>query len=201
MDVEQGGGARTASHSEPLEFAARPSDNDSCTVCCCCDRVGKLIVVCEKPPRPGQPRSLWCVVGPHWMMMAFCTTPLIAVPCALTLVYMAPLVPPWLTAAFALAAAFVLGALWKTAGTDPGLVLRRAENPDEDGSEGRVVDKRGATQPKKRWAWDDRTKSWRPTSARRDTGTTLGPRALLLLSCCCSAHMTPPPQPFNSPSL
>jgi len=138
--------------SLPLDFAQRHGHEADC--CCCCDHVGKLIVVCERPQRPGQPRKLWCVLGPYWSMMLFCTTPLIAVPCAFTILFISTRVPVALTVVFSLASAFVLGALWKTATTDPGLVIQRDEEPPRN------------ADSKVRWAWDDRTKTWRPTSAR-----------------------------------
>lgn len=84
-------------------------------------------------------------------MMLLCTTPLIAVPSAAGLYYMAPRVPVYLTAVFGAAAAFVLAALWKTASTDPGLVVRRPDKP-ADGTN--------------RWSYDDRTETWRPVTAR-----------------------------------
>ena len=69
-------------------------------------------------------------------MMLCLTTPLIAVPSALTIIYMAPVVHPALTVVFALTALFVLGSRWKTATTDPGLVLRRPENPEAEREKG-----------------------------------------------------------------
>mmetsp|Transcript_43289 Transcript_43289/g.97820 ORF Transcript_43289/g.97820 Transcript_43289/m.97820 type:complete len:177 (-) Transcript_43289:213-743(-) len=100
-------------------------------------------------------RELVCVVGPYWQMMLFCTTPLILAPCIGTIFFMAPLVHPALTTIFALASLFVITMLWKTATTDPGLLVRTDEDPEE-----------GQSGKKKKWAWDDRTKSWRPVSAR-----------------------------------
>ena len=88
-----------------------------------------------------------------------------------------------LTIAFAAASVFTLAALWKTATTDPGLVLHRPEGdkPGEPGYADAVLDFLGlihhftvAPLPAVfffrhrtiSWAFDDRTKSWRPVSAR-----------------------------------
>jgi hypothetical protein len=114
----------------PLEFAACEVRGSGCCCCCGFETVGGMHVVCERRPRPRQKRQLLCVLGPYWYLVLFVTTPLIVVPCGLAVVYMAPLVHPALTLAFALAALFVLAALWKTATTDPGLVVRRGENPE-----------------------------------------------------------------------
>jgi len=85
--------------------------------------------------------------------MLCCTTPLIAVPCVFTLIFISTRVPIYLTVIFALASFIVLCALWKTATTDPGLIIRRDENPT------------GNTKSKK-WSWEDRTQTWRPVTAR-----------------------------------
>mmetsp|Transcript_31228 Transcript_31228/g.36789 ORF Transcript_31228/g.36789 Transcript_31228/m.36789 type:complete len:224 (+) Transcript_31228:158-829(+) len=139
----------------PLEFAEKKSKSADVWdfICCCCSKVGSLIVICEAPRKPGQRRSLWCVVGPYWSMMLCCTTPLIAVPCVFTLIFISTRVPIYLTVIFALASFIVLCALWKTATTDPGLIIRRDENPT------------GNTKSKK-WSWEDRTQTWRPVTAR-----------------------------------
>jgi len=52
----------------PLEFAEKKSKSADVWdfICCCCSKVGSLIVICEAPRKPGQRRSLWCVVGPYW---------------------------------------------------------------------------------------------------------------------------------------
>jgi len=112
------------------DFASKDTHPNDC--CCCgCTHIGSLIVVCEAPQQAGQPRSLWCVVGPYWSMMLFCTTPLILVPCAAATLFISTRVHPALTIAFAAATLFVLGSLWKTATSNPGLVVRRTRDPDE----------------------------------------------------------------------
>jgi hypothetical protein len=150
MDFEFGGSA--------LPFAAldrsRGGDGCCCDPCVCCERVGSLTVLCEAPRQQGIRRRLWCVVGPYWAVMVCVTTPLIAGPCAGALYYMAPRVPVPLTVSFAVAALFVLTALWLTACSDPGLVVRQHTNPAED------------TPQRAEWAWEDRTKTFRPLSAR-----------------------------------
>ena len=153
MDIEQG---EATPPPPPLEFAALEVDphDAPCSFCCCCNRVGNLIVICEMPNRPGQKRSLLCVVGPYWQMMLCVTTPLIAGPCIGCILYIFPRVHPGLTAVFALASLLTLGFLWKTATTDPGLVVRHTEKPP------------AADSQKYRWAWEDRTQTWRVTSAR-----------------------------------
>lgn len=122
-------------------------------------------------------------------MMLFCTTPLILIPCVFALIFMAPLVPIALTIVFALSALFVLSCLWKTATTDPGLIVRRSENPEAEddeennnnnnnneenddenggsGSERRSQSHRQKRKKKlKKWSWDDRTETWRPITAK-----------------------------------
>jgi hypothetical protein len=141
-------------HALPIGFASKVDDDPDC-LCCCCSKVGKLVVLCEAPVRPGRPRNLYCVLGPYWQMMLCCTTPLIGVPCFFVALYMAPRAHPALTVGFCLVALFTLGSLWKTASTDPGLVLHRPNNPAE-----------GNDRDKKKWSYNDHTKSWRPTTAR-----------------------------------
>jgi len=142
-------------HALPIDFAYKKDDEVE-ILCCCCKKIGKLHVLCEAPNHPGKPRNLYCVVGPYWTMMLCCTTPLILVPCFFGAMFMATRVHPAVTVLFCSMALFTLGSLWKTATTDPGLVLRRAENPADEGN----------ARDKKKWAWDDRTKSWRSITAR-----------------------------------
>jgi len=138
MQVEDGFGDESEdqlgllSASAPLEFAACETEDDCCSrcCCCCCDSIGNMHVICEHPPRPGEPRQLQCVAGPYWYIVVFVTTPCVAVPCGIALVYMAPLVHPVVTLVFALATLLVLGALLTTACTDPGLVVRVLHNPE-----------------------------------------------------------------------
>jgi len=112
------------------DFASKETYPTDC--CCCgCTHIGSMIVVCEAPQQAGQPRNLWCVVGPYWTMMLFCTTPLILVPCAAAVFFISTRVHPAITVAFAAATLFVLCSLWKTATSDPGLVVRRTRDPGE----------------------------------------------------------------------
>jgi hypothetical protein len=121
-------------------------------------------------------------------MMLFCTTPLIATPCVFGLIYMAPRVPIALTVIFAICALFVLCSLWKTATTNPGLIIRRSENPEaaaaaaagggagsneeedddvvSDVERGNGHKKRAKKKNMKKWSWDDRTQTWRPVTAK-----------------------------------
>ena len=138
-----------------FDFAAVDVEHHTCSLCCCFQRVGNLIVICETPRRRGVKRNLLCVVGPYWQMMVCVTTPLIAGPCIGVIFFMYNQeVPVGLIIAFAVAALLTLLFLWKTATTDPGLVVRYSKEPPE------------STEQAHRWAWDDRTQSWRVLSAR-----------------------------------
>lgn len=152
MDDEEAAASDEATYPDYASKDTHPSD------CCCCGcaHIGNLIVVCEAPQQAGRPRSLWCVVGPYWSMMLCCTTPLILVPSGAAVMFISSRVHPALTVAFAAAALFVLCSLWKTATSNPGLVVRRTRDPNE----GKEV-------------WET-SRSWRREVGKVETGKALG---------------------------
>jgi len=93
------------------------------------------------------------VVGPYWWVMVFITTPLILVPSFFAFTQLSS-VPFAARVVFACFAAFTVLALWKTGGSDPGLVPFRAEEPS------------GTATAHAPFAMDSMTQSWRPVSAR-----------------------------------
>jgi hypothetical protein len=159
----------------PLEFAeARDEDAKDCLCSSRFPRIGNLHVLWEAPHRPDKRRQLYCVCGPYWRVMLCCTTPMVALPSGAVLFCFAPHVPLWLALLTAATTLAVLVSLWKTSSTDPGLVVRRSENPaapyDVEAAHGDA----NLAQPRapKEWSWEDRTQSWRPRTAKfsRDCG-------------------------------
>lgn len=139
-------------HEGPLQFAAVDDPmEDEDPLCCCCERIGNMHVICEVPARRDYERRLICVVGPHWRWALFVTTPLILLPSVYVMVHFMPRVEWPLYFAFMIVLMIVLTSLWCTGCSDPGLVIKRDKCP-KDANE-------------KEWAFEDRTESWRPLTA------------------------------------